>query len=184
MESTAAELPFEQCYWVIPGRFMAGCYPGSVDPGEMSRKLKRLVDAGITLVVNLMEADETDHSGRAFHPYQGEWKQLARAAGYEVEILRFPVRDLGAPSRQAMRNILYTINESLTAGGRVYVHCRGGRGRTGTVVGCYLMADESASRDDVLMEIQRLRAQGRDTSGQSPESERQINMVLSWTGEE
>ena len=179
-EKLADSLPFDQSYWVIPNRLMAGCYPGSPDPVEMTAKLKRLAEAGISLVVNLMEPNEVDHSGRPFSPYQGEYKSLARAKGLEAEILRFPIRDLGTPTRPTMSNILDTIDNALESDGRVYVHCWGGRGRTGTVVGCFLIRHGLVEASDVLAKIKHLRSLGRNVTGASPETNRQIDMALSW----
>jgi hypothetical protein len=39
--------PFPKSYWVIPGRLLAGAYPGAKDPAEAAGKLKALFDAGI-----------------------------------------------------------------------------------------------------------------------------------------
>jgi hypothetical protein len=179
-EQLSNSLPFDQSYWVIPNRLMAGCYPGSPDQEEMTAKLKRLVKAGISLIVNLMEPNEVDHSGQLFTPYQGEYKSLARARSLEAEIIRFPIRDLGTPTRPTMSNILDTIDKALESDGRVYIHCWGGRGRTGTVVGCSLMRHGLVEAGDVLAKIKHLRSLGRNVTGSSPETQRQIDMVLSW----
>ena len=34
------------CYWVLPGKFLAGEYPGHPDDAEAKRKLQALVDPG------------------------------------------------------------------------------------------------------------------------------------------
>ena len=61
--------PFDRSYWVIPGKLLAGTYPGDKDPAEARRKLQGLLDCGVRHVINLMEKDEVDHSGRLFVPY-------------------------------------------------------------------------------------------------------------------
>ena len=38
-----------------------------------------------------------------------------------------------------MQHLLNILDQALEAGHTVYVHCWGGVGRTGTVVGCYLV---------------------------------------------
>jgi hypothetical protein len=40
-------LPFPKSYWVIPGKFLAGAYPGSADPEEAKEKIKALTFCGI-----------------------------------------------------------------------------------------------------------------------------------------
>ena len=57
-------LPFPQSYWVLPGRFMAGQYPGSADSEEMQDKLGSMLDSGIDFILNLMIADERNCARR------------------------------------------------------------------------------------------------------------------------
>ncbi len=40
-------------YWVVTGRFLAGCFPGSLDPVEQERKYGAFADLGITTFINL-----------------------------------------------------------------------------------------------------------------------------------
>ena len=66
---TAQLVPFPRSYWVIPGKLLAGCYPGSKDPWEATDKLTALINSGIRHVINLMEPDERDVTGLRFVPY-------------------------------------------------------------------------------------------------------------------
>ena len=50
-----------------------------------------------------------------------------------------PIEDLSVPTLADMERILGAIDDELAAGRAVYLHCWGGIGRTGTVVGCYLV---------------------------------------------
>ena len=61
--------PFNRSYWVIPGKLLAGCYPGSEDPMEEERNLKGLIQARIRHVISLMETQEYDRSDDPFPPY-------------------------------------------------------------------------------------------------------------------
>ena len=60
---------------------------------------------------------------------------------YDVRVAynRFPIGDLGLPTPALMNGILDWIEERLQSGHKIYVHCWGGIGRTGTTVGCYLV---------------------------------------------
>ena len=40
-------VPFSGCYWVLPGRFLAGKYPGSADEAIQERRLTSLARSGI-----------------------------------------------------------------------------------------------------------------------------------------
>lgn len=173
-------LPFNRSYWVIPGKLLAGCYPGSLDIGEAKQKLSALLDCGIRRIISLMEPDELDHSGKIFAEYERRLQSLAEAKTMDVFVECFPIKDMGIPSRATMGRILDHIDESIHKGIPVYIHCWGGRGRTGTVVGCYLARHGVASDQQVLKTIQELRRNVEDAHLVSPETDRQIDLVLSW----
>ena len=61
---------------------------------------------------------------------------------------------------------------------------KGGIGRTGTVVGCYLARHGYASGQKVLELIKSLRKYTEDHTQPSPETWEQIDMVLSWVEKE
>lgn len=173
-------VPFERSYWVVPGKLLAGCYPGDRDVDEAERKLKGLIDAGVRHVVNLMEAHEVDHKSRAFAPYEEKLAQLAREMGREIECIRIPIRDGSVPTRETMRSILDAIDGHIAQGLPVFVHCWGGKGRTGTVVGCYLVRHGLAIEKEALARIQELRRHDPTSSQASPENATQCDMVKSW----
>lgn len=173
-------VPFERCYWVVPGRFLAGCYPGDLDAGVAQGKVQGLLDAGIRHVVNLMEGTETNWDGEPFAGYREEFVGLAGRMGVDVDWVRRPIRDLSVPSREHMTGILDEIDIAIATGRPVYVHCRGGKGRTGTVVGCYLARHAFASGERLIEMIRELRVNVPGGGHDSPETGRQREMVCSW----
>lgn len=173
-------VPFERCYWVVPGKLLAGYYPGDLDPGEAQKKLQGLLRAGIRQIINLTEEDECNMYGDGFIQYREEIEGYARSMRCEVVCVRKPIVDLGIPTREEMTAILDEIDSAIAAGRPVYVHCLGGKGRTGTVVGCYLARHAFASGDSALDMISRLRADYPDAKTPSPESLGQCDMVRSW----
>ena len=173
-------IPFDRSYWVLPGKLLAGCYPGSSDAARAERRLQALLDHKVGLVVNLMEPGEPNRQGRPFVPYGEAIQALAEKRGVTVAFQRHPVADLDAPARMDMWRILDGIDEGTKNGRAVYVHGRAGIGRTGTVVGCWIARHGIASRFDVLRMIGSLRQRTPDYFVPSPETERQVRMVLSW----
>ena len=83
---------------------------------------------------------------------------------------RLPIRDFGAPTHQEMRRILDTIDDALHYGRTVFVHCRGGIGRTGTVLGAWLRRHGN-SEEETFEKLE-----GR------PETEEQRELIRSWSG--
>jgi len=154
----------EGCYWVEEGRFLAGPYPHSGD------RITRLRDLGVTLFVDLTEPGE-----------YGSPSYDARLGG-AIGVVRKPLRDFTAPRADEMREILDVIDSELAAGGVVYLHCYGGIGRTGTVVGCYLVR-HGTPPDEVIEAIGRLRAETDTADWPSPESEEQCKLVETWREE-
>lgn len=172
-------VPFDRSYWVA-GRLLAGCYPGDGNETETIRKLSGLLRHGICHFVNLMEPDECDHSGNPFTPYEPIVKSIAGALNWEVSFRRMPIRDMDVPTESEMIRILDHIDEKLDSNIPVYVHCWGGRGRTGTVMGCYLARHGIAVGDDVIGIVRELRKNVPDSHMQSPETRDQMDMVASW----
>jgi hypothetical protein len=176
----AKSIPFRRSYWVIPGELLAGYYPGSENAAEARWKITALVEHGIRHVVNLMEEDEVNKNGRPFLPYEELLAEIGRSLGYSIAFSRMPIKDLGIPSAVEMEEILDLIDRSLAQDQPVYIHCWGGRGRTGTVVGCYLARHGYASGPKLLDLIDDLRRGAEDFREPSPETGPQRNMVLTW----
>ena len=179
-KSTGIAVPFNQTYWVVPGKLMAGCYPGSEVRAEADSNLTGLLDHGIRHIINLMEPGEINHAGRRFESYQGRFRDIAAAKGFEVTVERQAIKDMGIPSRAEMARILDRIDANVEQNRPVYVHCLGGIGRTGTVVGCYLARHGYASDQRLIEHIQLLRKKTINNHLMSPETNQQIELILSW----
>jgi len=172
-------LPFPRSYWVIPGKFLAGAYPGSTNPEEAKEKIKALIHSGIRRIINLMEKDEVDSNGDLFSPYEEAFLEMGKAFGLNLTCQRFPIKDLNVPSPPDMNRILNDIDSSLSRDRPVFVHCWGGRGRTGVVVGCYLVR-AGLSGQEALRKIKDLRQFEPTGHRPSPETTDQRGLVISW----
>lgn len=173
-------VPFTRSYWVRPGQLLAGFYPGDKDPAEAERKLRGLIRCGVATVINLMEATEKDHRGKPFADYAQRMQGWAREEGRSVSCLRFPIRDLNVPTVERMRDILDAIDEALTREQVVYVHCWGGRGRTGTVVACHLLRHRLVREGEALEAVKALTAHKQKQFWPTPEMDCQKEFVRKW----
>ena len=108
---------------MIPGKLLAGCYPGSENKDVAQLKLKSLLDQGIRHVIDLMELDEVNWNGDAFRPYAPQMGLLAKAAGSEVSFDRMAIKDTWIPSRLDMCRILDLIDQCIQDHRPVYIHC-------------------------------------------------------------
>ena len=144
--------PTHRSYWVVEGRFAAGAYPSQsrpLEPGQIPDVTAALLDAGITCFVNLTE----DHPG-------GGDSHLTRYQDHVTDsavVLAHPIVDVDIPTVDEMIATLDAIDDHLRGGGNVYTHCWGGKGRTGTVVGCWLVRHRYASPEGAEDELDRLR---------------------------
>ncbi|MBM3281043.1 MAG: dual specificity protein phosphatase family protein [Candidatus Handelsmanbacteria bacterium] len=174
------EVPFARSYWVLPGRLLAGYYPGAPTKGEAEQKLNALLQAGIRCVINLVEEEERNEKGETMRPYHQLLAQAAASRGLETSYVRTPVRDQDVPSAPTMRLILDVIDAALQQRQPVYVHCWGGRGRTGTVVGCFLARHGITRSERTLERISHLRRAEETSVKCSPDNEVQREMVRAW----
>ncbi|HKX48670.1 MAG TPA: hypothetical protein VJM06_08385, partial [Gaiellaceae bacterium] len=102
---------------IEPGRLIAGRHPCAVSPDEAADDVRRLVEEGVTLFVDLTHAGELE-------PYAAHVEPPTRYVSR-------PIVDFSVPTPRALVAILDEIDAELEAGGAVYVHCWAGCGRTG-----------------------------------------------------
>lgn len=134
-------------------RLYAGEYPGDKGQEKAKDKLEAFLDFGITHFIDLTE--------------EGELEPYAFLLPEGVVHRRFPIVDVSVPnSYEQMQDIIDYIDEALNSSpnAKAYVHCWGGVGRTGTVVGCYYVHKGC----DFVSALVRL----RESFKQCPKSER------------
>jgi len=167
--------PHGNCYWVRAGQLLAGEYPGTY-PAKLARqRIQAHVTAGINCFVDLT------HPNDALEPYAHYLQAAALRTATNVSYHALPVFDMGVPTPEQMVVILDTIDHALAQGQVIYLHCWGGIGRTGTVVGCHLVR-HGLTGDAALAQIaawwQTVEKSVR--SPHSPETRAQITMVQQW----
>ena len=165
-----AEDPTIHAYFVVPGRLLAGEYPNSTDLGRAPRKRQALLAAGVTSIVDLTESREPNLSGVRLEPYQDLLMEQAKDHGIKVKYARFAIPDNSVIRDEGYDDILAHIQGELDAGEIVYTHCYGGKGRTGTVVGCWLIDNEGVDYDGALRRLEELRRGSRKADHPVPDS--------------
>ena len=176
------EAPFDGSWWVRPGEFLAGCYPLMFN-GRLDR-IRGLAEYEVEVVINLMEFNETSTSGVPCKPYANLLAQhldahlRAQRTSGSLFYHQLPIVDVSVPTRGEMIYILDTLENAL-AKGKVYLHCRGGHGRTATVVGCWLRRHGSGP-EEALGYIRAMR-EGAGITSLAPQTESQRAFVKKWT---
>ncbi len=92
------------------------------------------------------------------------------------------ILDMGVPDTEEMREIIEVIRDSIDAGPAVYIHCWGGIGRTGTVVGCWLR-ETGLGGEESLGRVQHLYATHMAKVSRHPESPQTVaqkNFIRCW----
>ena len=170
--------PLPNCYWLPDMGLLAGEYPGAEDAVESARNLRALHSAGVDTFIDLTQAGELE-------PYESVLETIADERRGSPAYYRLSVRDLSTPTSQQMHRILDLIDVEHARGRSVYLHCWGGVGRTGTVVGCYLVR-HGLSGQEALDRIATLwqGMEKRYRAPRSPETVAQREFVLGWAEQE
>jgi hypothetical protein len=176
--SASTPLPGDS-FWVEEGLLLAGPYAGAPTKAEATAKLEAFLDLGITTFLDLTEEGESSPEHGELRRYDTLLYELARSRGIEARYLRMPIQDLGIPEVWHMEAMLGLITSQMEQGHGVYVHCWGGVGRTGTVLGC-LAVERGVARDLVLDDLARLRAGTQRVNRESPETAEQQGFVTTW----
>jgi ADP-ribosylglycohydrolase len=166
-----ADRPLPNTYWIEAGRLLAGEYPGAGRPRHAEARLRKLLNAGIDYFIDLTRPDELP-----------EYESLLATVQPDASYRRFAIDDHGLPEDAAVVvAALNCIDEALAAGRNVYLHCRAGVGRTGTMLGCYLVR-HGAQNQDALDRLSDLWQQSERSQWipQIPETDAQSTYVRFW----
>jgi hypothetical protein len=151
-------------FWVVEGAVLAGKYPGPRSTGEGSF-VEPLVELGVRTFLDLTEEGE------------GPLVPYADRLRASVEYHRIAIPDVTTPRPDQVREGIDCIEAGRTRG-VVYVHCRGGCGRTGVVIGAYLVhlgSTPQQALDEVHAVTRAL------WHKDCPETEEQVATVLGWS---
>jgi protein-tyrosine phosphatase len=117
-------------FGVVDGHIYRGARPGKSGYGE-------LASIGVTTVIDLR--------GEA----KGSDRQSAEAAG--LKYVSIPMQDHGTPTDEEAATFLRAIDKAGSE--KVYVHCAGGRHRTGSMIAVYRVAKDGWSLGEAYGEM-------------------------------
>ena len=168
--------PIPESYWVVPGSFLAGGYPITrADEATVRQCLTAFLNVGINTFFDLTRVGELPS-------YLPGLQEEAARYGISINYQRVNVQDKGLPSHDQMAVLLDAIDAALTAGRKVYLHCWGGIGRTGTTVGCWLVR-HGLTGGQAIIRLNELYQTAEQSSifPHSPETDAQVKFILNWT---
>lgn len=123
-------------FTVVNPRLWGGEHPcPGGDEVAHAARLAMLLDAGVTTFIDLTERNRENGVAPYVRRLRG-----ARRHGLSVVDFNFPIADAQTPrSRAQVDEILDVIDVALANEETVYLHCRSGVGRTGTLLGLHLV---------------------------------------------
>ena len=127
----SADLPR---FFKVSERFYRGAQPTA----DGFRRLKEL---GIKTIVNLREEDELEKAE----------KEAVERLGLQYHNISLP--GLSRPTDEQVARVMKIIDDP--ENGPVFVHCRRGADRTGTIVAVYRISNEGWTGDKALTEAKR-----------------------------
>jgi protein-tyrosine phosphatase len=145
--------------WIVRDKLLAGRHPCAWSAEHAETELGVILDHGVTLILDLTQ--------------QGELTPYDALVPETVRVVRLEVRDFTPPTHDQIAFALDTIDAELERGGVVYVHCWAGCGRTGVVVGCWLV-QHGMPPQDALARIAETRGLG------CPQTLEQRLAILDW----
>ncbi len=145
--------PTEKSNWVIPKYLIA-----SNDPAQTPGDVKKYIKAGIDIFISLMVDSELKEGKEKYgnKPYEleigkvqlgkvqlgkvqlGKVDQIKCIVSKGIIFARIPIADRRILSDESALDLAKTIIWLIGIGKRVLIHCRGGKGRTGTIIGIVL----------------------------------------------
>jgi len=148
-----------------------GEYPGAALPQTHHQKVQELTALGITSSLCLMQSSEFNY----FLPYVSKVDKLKQ----DFNFFNYPIVDMGIPDNALMKTILDKIDALIAKEEHIYVHCAGGHGRTGTVIGCWLKR-HFFQNEEIYQKLMDWRKQTLFGDEPSPQTRHQLMMIKQW----
>jgi protein-tyrosine phosphatase len=120
--------------------------PGRVD---MNHDIQRIAEQKINTVIMLVSDEELAR----YEVFQLK----SKFDSLHIRIYQSPITDYGIPTPAQTREILSQLHKSIKSNENVLIHCVGGYGRSGTIMGCYSRQYLKKSENEVIDYIRSIR---------------------------
>jgi ADP-ribosylglycohydrolase len=165
--------PLPRSYWVLPGKLLAGGYPGRPagrEKASVERDLELLGAAGVDAFLDLTE------EGEDAEPYAPLLEGRRSNRGLVLVRRSAPMPDMSATG-PSLDRALGELDELLAEGRTVYLHCLGGLGRTGMAVASFLAEKGLVPPASAVALLRELRSGTDRPEAESPQTEAQRRLV-------
>jgi len=154
--------PTDWTNWLVRDRVLVGAYP------RKRAQVRELLAVGVTSFVCLIAEDELarlEPKGSYFALTADMVRELndervpnggPRIERAHLEYLHLPIHDRTVTDDARLRHLLDLLVVRFAQGRAIFVHCRGGHGRTGVVASCLLARIYGLAAYDALILCQRL----------------------------
>ena len=182
--------------WVIPGAVMAGGSPARASEGADKYLVNLINDAAVTTFVCLQSEVNPVESAENFGGVNkgNEADEMPSYANAAIQVdpattpkfVYYGIKDEEVASSMIdLQALISNLQQKVQQGEVLYIHCKGGSGRTGLVAACLLKSLYSECTADEALEIiqkcfeTRARGSGKwvNPKSKSPATEGQIEQV-------
>ena len=124
----ASDSPTDESNWLLPGHLIIGAQPSTADAQMLMR-------SGVTTFCCLIGEWTRERYREREYPAKLAAAHAAKGDGgaLEAAFLHLRIRDFDVPDLPELEALVLELRRRLMSGEVIYIHCRGGHGRTGTV---------------------------------------------------
>jgi N-glycosidase YbiA len=147
------EGPTLKSSWIVPKRILFGSYPGAKNRKLHKHMIEEILDCRINTFISLLEEGEEDWKWGGLNSYQETIKDMNVP---NIEFYNYPIPDNDIVDDDIVLEIIANINKFLDKERNIYIHCYGGKGRTGTIMAVFIGKTFGQSGKEAMKTIRML----------------------------
>eukprot|EP00892_Ulva_mutabilis_P007123 jgi/Ulvmu1/4783/UM020_0068.1 len=179
--------PTKSSNWLVMNKVLVGGNPTERTTQDTVETLQNIIDQGISTFICLLARDDLrkragedaprpDYADTADKILQSKRPGTSQAA---ITVLTLPIQDFSEAPDAEMSRFADRCCDLVRSGTKLYIHCQGGHGRTGTLACIMLGRLYGISAAEALRLCQLYHDSRGDPEGaHSPETQRQCDQVM------